>query len=155
MKRSRTGKNLIALFLVMMPLLIGAKFLDLELRNVKGDPLVDMTLLVNGNSLKAEPADPDAIDEVQDEADKNEETKPNVTVTPSKKDYVSIRVSREQIYIDNQLSVGKPFDKAFEEVYKKGMSVEVTDDYADYQAMMKVVNYLDEAGIFYSIKETR
>lgn len=154
MKKGRTGKNLIILLLVMLPLLIGAKFLDLELRNVKGDPLVDMTLLVNGNSVKAQPADPDADYEGQEE-EKPAESEASVRIINDKKKSVAIRVSKDQVYIDNQLIVGKPFEKSFEEIYKSGMSVEVTDDYGDYRAMKKVLDYLDEAGIFYSKKETR
>ena len=152
MKKGRTGKNLIILLLVMLPLLIGAKFLDLELRNVKGDPLVDMTLLVNGNSVT-----PKALETGDEggEEKKPENTEASVTMVTDKKKSVAIRVSKDQIYIDNQLIVGKPFDKAFEETYKKGMDVNVTDDYADYKTMMKVVDYLEEAGVFYSIKETR
>lgn len=151
--KKRLGRILIISLITMWPLLIGAKFLDLELRNV-ARPLVDMTKLVNGNSITAEALEIDST-EADDSKEKSEKKQPEKEVSPRKENGIIIRISGEIIYINELGKSTASFETAFEKVYKKGMSVTVTDDYADYRAMRTVLDYLDRSGIFYSKKEMK
>ncbi len=151
MNRKRLGRIFIILLVTLQPFIIGAKLLDLQLRNVD-KPLVNMKMLVNGNSIVAE------AEELSKEEGENKEkvsTEPSVTTVRETKNELTVKVSGSLVYVNNQLVVGKPFEKAFKDAYSKNMSVTVTDDYADYKAMKSVIDSLNEMGIFFSTKETR
>ncbi len=160
--KKRLGRILLVALITVQPLLIGAKFFDLQLRNVNR-PLVDMTKLVNGNSITAKAQE---LSESKDNKSKPPQKTTDDKTNPAKDDSaraaaedkttnVGIRVSGESIYVNNRLVTLDGFEKAFEGVYKKGAGVTLTDDYADYKVMMRVTEYLDGKGIFYRIEETR
>lgn len=151
MNKKRLGRILIILLVTLQPLIIGAKFFDLQLRNVD-KPLVNMKMLVNGNSLVAEAEE---LSQEEGEETKPDEPAPTVTAIRDTKKEITVKVSGSLVYVNNQLVAGKPFEKAFNDAYSKDMSVTVIDDYADYKAMKSVIDSLNEMGIFFSTKETR
>ena len=147
MDKKKLGKILIILLLTIQPFIIGAKFFDLELRNVNQQPLVDMKKLVNGDSIIAKAL------EKSDEEGKSKEKQPETVIVDKKKDNITIRITGDVIYIDEKARSLASFEAAFDKAYKNGMSVTVIDDYADYKVMHGVVGCLDGKGIMFQTKE--
>jgi hypothetical protein len=165
----KKGKHVlfITILLVAQLLLIGAKLLDVELRNVdeteKFGPLVDMNKIVDGNSVKLTPVNIDEIITPSDEPepDTPEDPAPNPatpkepekTPTNEKKE-IRITVSGDDIYIYS-IKCTTSFESSFERIYTPNAAIELVDDYANYMSFVEVQTYLDDNGITYSIEHTK
>lgn len=158
--KKRLGRILLVALITVQPLLIGAKFFDLQLRNVNR-PLVDMTKLVNGNSITAKSQEVSKTRDSEEESRKTvseEEKSPAAddkarTDGEEKTTGIAVRVSGERISLNGRPVTLEGFEKSFEDVYQNGARVTVIDDYADYRVMLKIIEYFRGKGINYTGKE--
>ncbi len=127
---------LFLLVLAVLPCLVGAKFYDVEFKGADR-PFVDLGVLLKegGNYL------PDEMKIIAEEHKK--------TDTPDQ-DSLMIRVRNTTVFLNEEPTVGKPYTSLIGEVYKEGMSVTVSDDYAEYRTFEKLLGFLGEQGIDYS-----
>lgn len=147
-------KKLVTIALVLMTglLLCGAKFFDVEL--LVKDPFVDLTKVIEkGGTALPNSAALDAYETVEEmkshEADQNPD-QPKTDAEPDEvqvRTTISIRVQDQRIYVDGVPCAPGNFETVFRNAYRKGMTVELKDDYGEYKAVRKVLKCLEKHGV--------
>ncbi|MBQ7678809.1 MAG: hypothetical protein IJT34_03060 [Butyrivibrio sp.] len=157
--RRRRGHLILALLLIC-PLLLGAGLFEVQLRNTdERNPLVRVDALIGGKSMP----DPTQIPQTEEtkaqeeESPKPEEPEPETPepaenaapVAPPKIMDLTVRVEARNIYINDSIVVGMPFDKQFAASYNGTQKVILVDAYAEYHTYETVLEVLREKGIRY------
>ncbi len=134
--------------LMLIPLLLGAKFLDVQLKGAD-KPFVDLSVILkNGgnylpNNMKAIAEDPSSDDSVSSTA--YEPAFANNELT--------IRVKSAAVFLNDQPANGKPYTVQIKEAYDSGRTkILLVDDYAEYKTYKAVIEFLNGEGIRYDEK---
>ena len=142
-------KRLILILLLCLPLTVGAKILDVELRGTdKDNPLVNLEAIIQlGGQFASGKADATVPDHTDTGKETETDAKTGGKEAPEKDQAntrLIVRISNTNIYVSNKLVGRAIFERTFKEAYKAGMGVELQDDYAEYNTYLDIKKYLKD-----------
>ncbi len=149
-------KLLILILLFCLPFLLGDKLFDVQLKNTdKDNPLVKMEALIKLGGEYASGRTSESADDPSKESHETAEANKNGTEgnspKQSEKEKITVRVMNKRIMINTSLVEPADFEQAFKNVHKKGIDVELVDDFAEYFTFLKVVNFFNSNSVKYKL----
>ncbi len=154
MKNRKT--RLILILLLCLPLLLGLKILDIQLKNTDREhPLVNLDAIikmggdyVSGNTTESGRDPSKEAKETSEAPGNGSETDPS---KGEEKEKITVRVMNKRIMINTAVIEPDNFEKAFKNVHKQGNEVILLDDYAEYHTFLTVVNFFNTLGVQYTV----
>ncbi len=150
--------RIIVLIPVMSVFLIGAKFDDVELKNLDSAPLVNLNMIIteggNGEYPDINPYE-NGTNVVSDpKQDSAEEKTPVDIEKPNQQGNVQIEVWGKEIRInDHTFTEHAEFEKYFSNANKSKRTVTLSSDYAEYHTLVYLYSYFTENNVSYTGKE--
>ncbi len=150
------------LLAALIPMLTGAGMLQAELNIDK--PLVDLDLLIKEGETFL------LIDEAGDDSEQNEDTEhpdepdstlsdnsvsPAAPAVPAEPEEIKIRVNMRSCFVNGRICPENAFRERFMNLYKDGMPVMLTDDYAEYHTYKRIKEFLQDNSVKYSEEMSR
>ncbi len=156
--KHRTKHLLIFILLLCLPLTIGAKIFDVELRGTDKDhPLVNLEAIIKlGGQYASGQSDvnaENAKDREKDASNASTDNKTGGKTSPAKEDpkptRVVVRINNKTIFVNGKMVGRAIFERTFQAAYAPGLGAELQDDYAEYQTYMDIKRYFEENKISY------
>lgn len=156
-------KIIITILIVALPLLIGLKLTEVELRGLdKSTRLVYLDeVLKRGGQYMAITDEGDGESEESDISTEETETTPTQTVNApsaikdeSDNDSLEIKISGHLIYVQGKYYTSnvQTFKNRFNDIYDESKKIVLVEDYAEYLVFVEIMDYLNEQSRDYSVE---
>lgn len=152
----RKKKITIIILLLTVPLALGFKIFDVQLKGTDRDnPLVDLSAIIQlggeymsgeSSSASKDPAKDAPTDSEQGKngtsSDKEQNTKLSRT---------TVRVENRSVFINGNAIARGRFEQAFRNIHRAGSRVELIDDYAEYKTFLEIEQFFNSNTIVYTV----